>query len=453
MFHNNFKWGVSTASYQIEGGYDQDGKGLSIWDMFTREQGKIYNGDHGRIACDSYNRIEEDVKLLKELGVKCYRFSISWTRILPAGTGEVNLDGLAYYDRLVDLLIEQGIEPYVTLFHWDYPYELHKKGGWMNPDSPIWFEEFAQIVVSLLGNRVKHWMTLNEPQCFIGHGYCSGMHAPGHKYSNYDLIQMCHNVLLSHGRAARVIKELYPKAQVGFAFVAGVASPETNSPEDIKATKEYMFNCYEHVENQKSHPFVFDNDIWYDPILLGQYPDWVLRDYAAYLPSGKQLEEDMAVISSPVDFMAFNVYLGPTIKHSEKGFEKVKEGLGHKVTGFNWAVTEEVMYWGIKFFYERYKKPIYIAENGLSTKDWVALDGKVHDETRIDFLTRYLMNLEKAYMEGVDIRGYFQWSFLDNFEWAEGYRERFGLVHVDFETCERTPKESFYWYKDLISKG
>ncbi len=454
MFDKDFLWGAATASYQVEGAAYDDGKGLSVWDMFTKTPHKVYNKDNGDYACDSYHRIEEDIKLIKDLGVKSYRFSISWPRVIPNGVGPVNETGLAYYERFVDALIEAGIEPYITLFHWDYPYELYKKGQWLNDDSSDWFEAYTRVVVGRLGNRVKNWITLNEPQCFIGLSYQKGIHAPGHQYNKFDLIRMSHNTLLAHGKAVRVIREIIgAEAKVGFAFVANLCHPKSNTQEDIEAARRYTFEARKYTRFIDEKNFCFDNDYWYDPILLGKYPDWVMRELRDWLPSAQQFEKDMAIISTDVDFIGLNIYQGPTVEDDDGYIKVVREQEGHALTGLNWLVSEKIMYWGTKFMFDRYKKPIYITENGLSNKDWIALDGKVHDEGRIDFLNRYLVELEKARKEGVDIRGYFQWSLLDNFEWAEGYKERFGLVHVDFSTGERTPKESYYWYKNLISNA
>ena len=451
MFDKDFLWGAATASYQVEGGAYDDGKGLSVWDVFTKTEGKVYNMDSGDFACDSYHRIHEDVAILKELGVKAYRFSISWPRVMPKGTGEVNEKGLEYYDRFVDALLEAGIEPYVTLFHWDYPYELYKRGQWLNDDSSDWFEAYTRVVVGKLGDRVKNWMTHNEPQCFIGHGYQGAVHAPGHKYAKYDLIRMSHNVNLAHGKAVRAIREIVgDEANIGIAYVASLCHPKRDTPEDIEAARRYTFEPQKYLVGWDENNFCFDNDYWYDPILLGKYPDWVMDELRDWLPEEEQFKKDMEIITSDIDFVGLNVYQGPTVEAFGDKVKVTREPEGHKVTGLNWLISEQIMYWGVKFMYERYNKPIYITENGLSNKDWVALDGKVHDEARIDFLKRYLTELEKAQNDGVDVRGYFQWSLYDNFEWAEGYKDRFGLVHVDFVTGDRTPKESYYWYKELI---
>ncbi len=448
-FNKDFKWGAATASYQVEGGSYEDGKGISVWDMFCKEPDRVYNGDTGDFACDSYHRIKEDVKIIKDLGLKAYRFSLSWTRILPNGIGEINESGLKFYDMFIDELIKENIEPYITLFHWDYPYELYKKGHWLNDESSKWFEEYTEVVVKRYGDRVKNWMTINEPQVFIGLGYSLGTHAPGLKLSKFDIIRMTHNVLLSHGKAVRKIREYVENANIGFAFVCDTGIPNTTSEEDKNAAREYTFNRQSKVNDTKRYDFCFDNELWFDPVMLGKYPNWVYKNYSDNLP--ESLDDDLKIISENVDFMGLNIYHGKVVKSSEEGFEFIKFNAGHAVTGLDWPITSEALYWGPYFMYERYKKTIMITENGLSNKDWISIDGKVHDEGRIDFLRSYLGRLSDAIDDEIDVTGYFQWSLLDNFEWAEGYKDRFGLVYVDFETGERTKKESYYWYRDLIA--
>lgn len=444
-----FVWGVATASYQIEGAFDQDGKTLSVWDLFARTKGKVYNGDSGDFACDSYNRADEDIALIKDLGVDAYRFSLSWPRIIPTGTGEVSEAGLAYYDRLIDGLIENGITPYITMFHWDYPYELYKRGHWLNDASSDWFADFADLVTKRYGDRVKHWMTINEPQCFIGLGYFSGVHAPGLKLSPYDIIRMSHNALLAHGKAVQIIRKNVENSVVGYAPASKVYVPATDTKADREAAYEMMFGRGKRQGKISETDFTFDNDFWNDPIYLGKYPDWVMEELGDYLP--ETVEEDLEIISSPVDFFGVNIYSGDVVRKAEDGsIENVRPKSGHPVTGLNWNVEPRSLYWGPRFFYERYQVPIMVTENGLSMKDWVSLDGKVHDPGRIDFLARYIGELQRAHHDGTEVAGYFQWSLLDNFEWAEGYKERFGIVHVDFETGERTPKDSYYWYREFI---
>ena len=446
-FKKDFAWGVATASYQIEGAYNEDGRGLSVWDVFSHEPGKVVQGHTGDVACDHYHRFKEDVSLMRELGIKAYRFSICWSRIFPDGTGKVNEKGVKFYSDLIDELISNGIEPYVTLFHWDLPYELHKKGGWLNSDCVEWFSDYAAKVSELYSDRVKYFITFNEPQCFIGSGYFDGVHAPGLKTNHKDIFQMCHNVLKAHGGAVKALRENAKKPiKVGYAPTFGVCYPKTDSPEDIKAAREEYFKCTPIGGN-----VMWNLAWWSDPIILGKYPEDGLRMYKEFLP--EITDEDMKLISQPLDFYAQNIYNGIAVSAGKDGKAEFEERYaGFPRTAINWPVTPKALYWGPKFLYERYNLPIYITENGMSAHDSVSLDGKVHDPNRIDFLERYLLELEKAADDGTDIGGYFLWSFMDNYEWGKGYTERFGIVFVDYETQERIPKDSAYWYKEWIEK-
>ena len=442
-FREDFVWGAATASYQIEGAAFEDGKGLNVWDVCSKQPGFVKDGDHGDIACDHYHRYKEDVEIMKEIGLKAYRFSINWSRIFPDGTGAVNEKGIAFYDNLINELLEKGIEPYITMFHWDYPDALFKKGGWLNPDSSEWFAQYAKVLVERFSDRVKYWMTLNEPQCFIGVGHKDGVHAPGLKLGDSYLLQAAHNTLLAHGKAVQVIRQ-YAKQPciIGFAPVGFPSCPATDDPRDIETARAVTFGC-------DKYNYIGSNAFWMDPVFLGKYPEDVIKELEAFMP--KIGQNDMKIISQPLDFFGVNTYQGCTVKfHEEKGFEILDNQTGYARTAIKWPVKPESLYWGPKFFYERYKLPIVITENGMSNIDREFLDGKVHDPARIDFLARYLKQLKKAGNDGVDIRGYFQWSLLDNFEWAEGYNERFGLVYVDYPTGNRIMKDSAYWYRDLI---
>lgn len=446
-FKKDFVWGVATASYQIEGAWNEDGKGLSIWDVFSHEPDKVISGHTGDIACDHYHRFKEDVALMKELGIKAYRFSLSWTRIFPDGTGKVNEEGAKFYSDLIDELLKNGIEPYITLFHWDYPYALYKKGGWLNEESVKWFADYAAKVSELYSDRVKYFITFNEPQCFIGAGYLSGSHAPGLKVSYRDVFQMCHNVLKAHGAAVIALRENAKQAlKIGYAPTYTAYYPSTNTPEDIEAARKEMFAC------PCLGPGVMWNGSWWsDPVVLGQYPEDGLEMYKDYLP--EITREDMKLISQPIDFYAQNIYNGKEIRAGLDGKPEIVERYaGSAKTAIQWPITPECLHWAPKFFYERYKLPFYIAENGMSAHDVVSLDGKVHDPNRIDFLNRYLLELEKAVDDGVPVEGYFLWSFMDNFEWARGYTERFGIVYVDYNNQKRIPKDSAYWYKEWIEE-
>lgn len=446
-FCENFLWGVATAAFQIEGAVAEDGRGPSVWDIFTQEAGRIYDGHTADIACDHYHRWEEDIDLLAELGVKAYRFSLSWTRLFPEGTGEVNERGAAFYLKLIDALLARGIVPLVTLFHWDYPYALEEKGGWLNADSPLWFADYARKAAELFQGRVRNFITFNEPQCFIGLGYGSGVHAPGYQKPQRELVRMAHHVMLAHGLAAREIRSVIPDAKIGYAPAHMPPIPFSSQPCDVEAARQAYFDL------PTTEGFTWSASFWSDPVILGRYPEETagFAQLKAYLPDGWQ--NDLKVMAQPLDFHGLNIYRGKLTRAGEKGPEFVTKAPGCPKTAFNWAVTPDALYWGPKFVYERYGVPILITENGMSCHDAVSLDGKVHDPNRIDYTRRYLMALQKAADEGTDIRGYMHWSLLDNFEWAEGYKERFGLVYVDFTTGQRIKKDSFDWYKTVIQSN
>lgn len=443
-FAENFAWGAATSASQIEGAVKGEGKGESVWDVYTREAGHIYGGHTGETACEHYYRYRGDIKLMKELGLNAYRFSIDWSRVLPQGTGTVNEKGVAFYNALIDELLENGIEPYITLYHWELPYELYKRGGWMNPQIVEWFGEYARLAAERFSDRVTHYFTLNEPQCFVGLGFLRGEHAPGLKAPLRDTFEMAHNALKAHGRAVQMLRQ-YGKQKliIGYAPTCGMCYPETDKPEDIEAARQMLFSMQPDDGN-----WTWNVPWWSDPVLLGHYPTEGLTRYEPYLP--RIADEDMKLISEPIDVYGQNIYNGKCIRMGENGKpEEVGRYEGFARTAAGWPVTPEVLYWGPKFLYERYHKPIYLTENGVSCHDVVSLDGKVHDPNRIDFLARYLQELCRAADE-IDLRGYFQWSLMDNFEWEKGYSERFGLVYVDFRTQERIPKDSAYWYRDVI---
>lgn len=446
-FAKDFVWGAATSSYQIEGTGRDSGKGQNIWDVFTKEPGRVYEGHTGDIACDHYHRFREDVAYMKELGLKGYRFSIDWSRVLPEGTGKVNEKGIDFYNALIDELLEQGIEPYITLYHWELPYEIYKRGGWMNPEIVEWFGQYARLVAERFSDRVKYFFTLNEPQCFVGLGFLQGCHAPGVKAPLRDTFEMAHNALKAHGRAVQMLRA-YGKqnVQIGYAPTSGMCYPEKETPKDIEAARKALFALPDDLSN-----WTWNVSWWSDSVILGKYPEEGMKKYEKYLPV--ITDEDMKLISQPIDFYGQNIYNGRCIRMGTDGRpEEVRRPAGFPKTATNWPVTPEALYWGPKFLYERYRKPIYITENGMACHDTVSQDGKVHDPNRIDFLARYLKNLKRA-AEEIDIRGYFQWSLMDNFEWDKGYAERFGIIYVDFETQERIWKDSAYWYRDLIRRN
>ncbi len=444
-FPKNFVWGVAAASYQIEGAVKADGRGDSVWDMLCRKPGAIWSEQSGAEACNHYRHYKQDVALMKSLGVNAYRLSIAWPRVIPDGTGKVNAKGLAFYDKLIDELLAAGIQPYVTLFHWDYPLALYHRGGWLNRDSADWFADYTKVVVDKFSDRVKHWMTLNEPVCFTDAGHRTGAHAPGDKLAWAEVLRAAHNVLRAHGQAVQVIRaRAKAKPVVGWAPCGRTCIPATDKPADIKAARQAMFQLTE--RNLWLHSW------WSDPIFFGHYPADGLKVFGADAP---QVEPgDMRTIQQPLDFFGVNIYGGDTIRAGKNGQpEVVSPATGHGLTGMDWQVTPAALYWGPRFLQERYKRPIYITENGMSGMDWIALDGQVHDPQRIDFLHRYLLELKRAVTDGIDIRGYFQWSVMDNFEWAYGYKQRFGLVYVDYPTQKRIPKDSFHWYRRVIESN
>jgi beta-glucosidase len=442
-FPGSFVWGAATAAYQVEGGAALGGRGPSIWDMLCEKPGAIYGGHDGSVASDHYGRWQQDVALFRKLGIGGYRFSISWPRVLPSGVGQPNPEGLGFYDRLVDALLAAGITPYVTLFHWDLPLDLYHRGGWLNREVADWFADYATLLVRTLGDRVRHWITLNEPQVFIGHGHFDGRHAPGLSMSMGEMLRCGHHALLAHGRAVSAIRaESRADVKVGFAPMGFPRLPASESAADVAAARELMF-----AVPQATH---WNLTWWTDPVILGRYPEDGLRTFGKSAP--RATPADLDVISAPTDFLGLNIYQGTVVRADADGKpEIVKTPQGFPLTAFNWPVTPDALYWGTRFAHERYAKPILITENGLSCRDWPSLDGRVHDAQRVDFLTRHVRQLHRAVHEGVPVEGYFHWSALDNFEWADGYKERFGLIYVDYATGERIPKDSFHWYSKIIA--
>lgn len=443
-FPRDFVWGVAAASYQIEGAAYEGLKGPSVWDEFCKREGVIANNDTGETACDHFHRYEEDVAIMSELGYPYYRLSINWPRVLPDGTGKVYAEGLDFYDRLIDTLLSKSITPYVTLFHWEYPQALLDRGGWLNPDSPKWFAEYTRVIVDKLSDRVQNWITLNEPQCFFLLGHMEGIHAPGLRMPVKEILAMAHHCFLAHGESVKIIREnAKTKPRIGLAMVGSVLLPHTPSLQDIEAAKEATFGFHGKPRS------LWSAGLWFDPMLLGRYPDAFYETYQDLVPDIHP--EDFRIIAQPIDFLGLNIYKSAQVRMGPDGMPEIvpyKTGMPRAFNG--WEITPRSLYWGPRFYYERYRLPIYITENGIANQDWVSLDGKVHDPQRIDYLRRYLLELDHALADGVNVAGYFQWSILDNFEWAEGYDKRFGLVYVDFETQKRTIKDSAWWYANVI---
>lgn len=444
MFREDFVWGVASSAYQIEGTDPDDGRGKNIWDTLT-EEGKISEGRNAYTACDHIHRYRDDFALMKNLGVKAYRFSLSWARIMPEGIGRVNEKAIALYRDMISEMKKNGITPYITMYHWELPQALEDKGGWLNEESIEWFAEYAKVVVENFADLCDYFITLNEPQCFVGLGYGRGIHAPAKSLPQKDVFQIAHNALRAHGKAViNLRKYAGKKIYVGYAPTCGVAYPLTNSPEDIEAARKVYFGFYQPLENWTW------NVSWFsDPVFLGKYPEEGCKLFAQYLP--EITKEDMELISQPLDFMGQNIYNGYFVKAGANGEpEYADRPNGFPITAAKWPNSPECLYWGIKFIYERYKMPIYITENGISCADNVASDGRVHDFNRIEFLDAYLSQLQRAVDEGADVRGYFLWTFLDNFEWDKAYSERFGIVWVDFVTQQRIAKDSAFWYQKTM---
>jgi len=447
-FPDDFVWGTATASYQIEGAVAEDGRGPSIWDVFCKKPGAVFEGDNGDVACDHYHRYAEDVALLKQLGVKSYRLSLSWTRLLPEGRGRVNEKGVDFYKRLFDALAHAGITPMVTLYHWDYPQALFEKGGWLARDSASWFADYASLAVSRLGDRVKLWITQNEPSIYIEVGHVTGVHAPGLKLGMSDALTAAHNSMRGHAEAVRAIRAAAkPGAatQVGCAFALSVRHPVSDAGDDIEAARASMFAV-------DGKTFI-NNAWWMDPVLRGSYPEDGLRAYGTDVP--KELEKDAAQMKQPVDFLGLNIYTSKGCRRSAGGQPEVMPWPpGYPRSGVDWQpIVPQALYWGSRFMYERYRLPLSITENGISTRDQVFLDGQVHDPHRVDYLQRSLAELGRAIHDGIPVRSYHHWSLLDNFEWAEGYKQRFGMVYVDFQSLRRVPKDSYRFYQQVIASN
>ena len=437
-FPDGFCWGVATAAYQVEGAVAEDGRRDSIWDTFCRQPGRIKNGDTGDVACDHYHRWPQDVALMAELGIDAYRFSIAWPRIQPAGTGPANGPGLDFYDRLTDGLLARGITPMPTLYHWDLPQPLEDAGGWLSRDTAARFADYAALTAERLADRIPLWTTLNEPFVVTAFGYALGIHAPGRALM-LDALPTAHHQLLGHGLAARALRAA-GAGQVAVANNCSPVWPASDGPADLAAAAAYD---------------TLHNRMFTDPLLLGRYPD-----LGAFGVGEAGLDcvrdGDLAVIAAPIDALGINYY-NPTrvsaLPDSPLPFQ-LEPIPGYPVTAFGWPVVPAGLTELLTQFAGRYGDalpPVYITENGCSAVDEPAADGTLDDQPRIRYLDGHLRALADAITAGVDVRGYLTWSLIDNFEWSEGYDQRFGLVHVDFATQARTPRASFAWYRNLIA--
>jgi beta-glucosidase len=433
-FPSNFLWGAATASYQIEGAWNVDGKGESIWDRFSHTPGKITNGDTGNVACDHYHRYLEDISLMRDLGLKAYRFSVSWPRVLPSGFGRVNLPGLDFYDRLTDALLAANIEPFITLHHWDYPQALYDQGGWLKRDHLACFADYAAVMAKRLGDRIQRWTTFNEPGVIAWDGYVSGEHAPGVKNDQKTALQVTHNLIVAHGLAVQAIRGVDPKLQVGIVLSQWGLDPATDDPADLAAA--------EHAWNAGETAFLH-------PIFTGHYHPEMVDALGDDLP--KTQPGDMALISQKLDFLGINSYSRGVISATEGRLDEIP---GSEYTDMGWEVCAPAFRRMLVKINRDYRlPPIYITENGAAFNDEVTPDGKIHDERRLDYLRQHFTQARLAMQDGVDIRGYFVWSLLDNFEWGHGYTKRFGIIRVDYETQKRTIKDSGEWYSRVIAKN
>lgn len=437
QFGEDFLWGVSTAAFQIEGAHDADGKGSSIWDVFTSQKGKIKNGHHALTACDFYNSYQNDIDLINELNIPNFRFSISWSRIMPTGTHPINQAGIDYYNKIIDSLLASGIEPWVTLYHWDLPHDLEVKGGWTNRESVKWFSEYAEVCAQYFGDRVKNWMVINEPSVFTGAGYFLGIHAPGKKgITNY--LKAMHHVTLATAAGAKTLRKLIPEANIGTTFSCTHIEPFSQAPKDIEAAKR--------VDTLLNRTFI-------EPILGLGYPQAdlpVLKKLNNYI-----LEDDLNNLAFEFDFIGLQCYTREVVKSSLLipyiGAELISAEKRNVIaTDMGWEVYPPALYHVLKKFNSYNIKKIIITENGAAFPD-VLKNGKVYDIKRTHYIQDHLEQILKAKKEGYNVDGYFVWSLTDNFEWAEGYNARFGLIHVDFDTQQRTIKHSGLWFRDFLS--
>ncbi len=439
-FPDGFVWGCATAAYQIEGAANEDGRGPSVWDTFCRTPGKVFGGHTGDVATDHYHLYEADVERMARLGLHAYRFSIAWPRVIPDGKGRVNEAGLDFYDRLVDCLLRHGIKPWATLYHWDLPQALEDEGGWPEREMAQHFERYAQVVAERLGDRVRHWMTFNEPLAFIPFGYANGMHAPGRKEPPKVVARAEHNVLLAHGLAVRALRAACrPDIVVGLVLNPTCVWPAGDSPEDKEAAEKAWMAV---------------NGWWTYPMFAGRYPQDVFEARGDGVPDIQP--GDMDVIATPTDFLGINIYFRTLVKADDGplGFAQVEAPPDAPRTAMGWEIWPPALYHTLRQMEDHHPGTVYYeAENGAAFDDQVGADGKVHDPQRVEFLRSHFAQAHRAIQDGIDLRGYFVWSLLDNFEWTSGYSKRFGLHYVDYESLARIPKDSAYFYKDVIEKN
>ncbi|MBL8063959.1 MAG: beta-glucosidase [Anaerolineales bacterium] len=428
-FPHNFMWGAATAAYQVEGAWNEDGRGESIWDRFSHTPGNITNGDTGDIACDHYHRYEEDIAIMRKLGLKAYRFSTAWSRVLPNGRGLINPKGLDFYDRLVDRLCAANIEPLLTLYHWDLPQALQDEGGWDNRNTAYAFADYTALMVKRLGDRVTYWTTFNEPSVIAFIGFLTGEHAPGIKDQRMAY-QVAHHLMLAHGLGMQTIRAIKPDANAGIVLNLWMSEPASDSAEDLVAANKFW------DENET---------LFLDPLFKGHYP------LAVYDMVGKNMPEiqdgDMALIAQKLDYVGINYYSRNVLSAQGK-LEKIE---GSEYTEMDWEVCAPALRrMLVKINSEYNLPPIIITENGAAFKDEVSADGKIHDPRRIEYLKNHFIQTRLAMLDGVDVRGYMVWSLMDNFEWGHGFSKRFGLAYTDYATRKRIVKDSGEWYAEVI---
>ena len=440
-FPKGFLWGSATASYQVEGAVHEDGRGVSIWDTFSHTPGKTFNGDTGDVADDSYHRYPEDIALMRSMGLTACRFSIAWPRIFPNGTGQPNQKGIDFYRRFTEALLAAGIQPFCTLYHWDLPQALQDKGGWQSKATAQAFGDYSGYTAGKLSDVVKNWMTMNEMASFIDGSYGAGHHAPGLKLGMKDLAQARHHAVLGHGLAVQAIRASAKGAvKVGCAENAHAITPAFNSPEHVAAAKK---------------AYVEENAAYLTVMHTGRYTDGYLRKLGANAPVFTA--EEMKVIGTPTDFQGLNIYTATPVRAADtpQGYVVMPKQTSYPHMASPWlTIGPEALYWGPKLAAsELGSKEIYITENGCSADDVVLPDGEIYDTDRVMYLDAYLTQLQRGVSEGVPVKGYFLWSLLDNYEWADGYSKRFGITYVDFKTQKRTPKLSAKFYKNVIARN
>ena len=440
-FPQGFLWGSATASYQVEGAVKEDGRGVSIWDTFSHTPGKTHNGDTGDVATDSYHRYKEDIALMKSLGLTACRFSVAWPRIFPNGTGQPNQKGIDHYRRFAEALRAAGIEPFCTLYHWDLPQALEDKGGWQSKDTSKAFADYSGYTAGKLSDLIQNWMTMNEMSSFINIGYADGRHAPGLKLGKQAVAQAAHHAVYGHGLAVQAIRASAGKAaKVGSAESVQSIIPAFNSPEHIAAARK---------------AYVEENATYLTVMHTGRYTEAYLRGLGRDAPVFTA--DELKIIAAPTDFQGLNIYTAVPVRAAgtAKGYEVMPRPASYPKMASDWlTIGPEALYWSPRLAAETLGiREIYITENGCSSTDVLAPDGEIYDTDRVMYLTAYMTQLQRAVSEGVPVKGYFLWSLLDNYEWADGYEKRFGITYVDFATQKRTPKLSSKFYKNVIARN